>query len=109
MAGGGGERDARGLVHASHFGGFREPVFGVVLDDAERVDPDVGEVQAPGVANGVLEGLRDLVPGDDLQVAFEGGLCGAERLAGAPAVAEARVGRFGGIDGVLGDETNVVV
>ncbi len=110
-AGRGGDGEVAVLVDVGHFCGLGEPVVGVVLDDAEGVDPDVVHAECPGEGDGVLEGLGDLLPWDVLKVRFEILLQGAQRLAVAPAVAETGISPCAGMIrlGALGDEEDAVV
>jgi hypothetical protein len=69
-------------------GGLLGPVGGVVLDNAQGVDPEVGDVETACEGNGVLEGLGEGVEGDLLLEGGEVLLCEHDGEVAAPAVAE---------------------
>ena len=50
-------------VDHAHHGSFLVPLFGIVLDYAQRVDPDVLQVQQPGYLDCVSERRRKGVVG----------------------------------------------
>lgn len=85
---GGGDDDGGAGVDGVHAGGLAGPVLEAVLDDAERVDPQVAQVEAAGDGDGVLEGPREYGEGDRGLARSEGGESGGEGLRASPTVAE---------------------
>src|SRR6202453_981687 len=71
----GGERDISVLVNVSHFYRFAKPVIRVVLDNAQRVDPDIIYAQAPCITDGLVDRFGSLVPRNRLQVSLKCMLC----------------------------------
>jgi len=102
-----GEREARVRVHQPHLRALPQPVGVVVLHDAQRVDPEVAQLDAAAEGDGVAERLREGVVGDGGVVGGEVGAGRAEHVGrvGAPDVAEAGVGDWvggGSEEGVAG-------
>ena len=82
-----GEADVGVAVHVGHGARFRGPVRGGVLDDAEGVNPEMGDGHGAGGGDGVDESLWEGEEGD--AGGEEGGVGRFEELdglEGAPAV-----------------------
>lgn len=75
------------LIYFRHLAEFPSEVIFVVLDDAEGVDPQVGNDQAPTHPNSVLNCSGKLVEGDIVVVGCFGFLGGLDGLVAAPDVA----------------------
>lgn len=92
-AGGLGGRDGEEgvLVDGGHLAGLLGPVGGAVLDDAERVDPQVPDLESARNRHGVLEGLWELLHGDVCGPFFQRICRCDERYSTAPAIAETKV------------------
>jgi len=87
-----GEGQDRVAVDVAHCAGFATPVIGVILDDAQGIDPEVAEAEPAGEVDGVSEGGREADPGDVGPVLGQGrDRCPAGHLVVAPAVAEADI------------------
>jgi hypothetical protein len=83
-------QDASG-VDVHHLGRFTLPILPVVLEDTERVDPQVSDIQSSHDPNGVAERLGEDLLGD---ACLELAQCAFRRPDGqntAPAVAQGRV------------------
>ena len=101
------EREARVRVHQPHLRALPQPVVGVVLHDAQRVDPEVAQLDAAAEGDGVADGLRERVVRNGGAVGGEVGVSRTEHVrgVGAPDVAEAGVRDWvgwGGEEGVAG-------
>ena len=57
-------RQERMAVHIAHSTGFLEPVCGVVLHDAKRVNPQITDIKCPTNLNGFQIGLGQLGQGN---------------------------------------------
>lgn len=99
---GGGDGEAGEAVDVAHDGALALPVGGVVLDDAEGVDPQVAQADGAADGDGVAEGLGEAGQGYAGEVGVEGGRGGADDglRVGSPAVAQRGVGG----DVAVGDE-----
>ena len=86
------DRDGGVAVYGGHLLGFDFPVCEGVLDDAERVDPDVANAEVSCYLESFLEGFRKGCKGNVILVGRKGGQSGSDYLGCAPTMAECRVG-----------------
>jgi len=63
---GGGDCEDGVAVYGCHARGLCSPVFQRVLNDAERVDPEVAEAETAGESYRILESFREVVEGDSV-------------------------------------------
>lgn len=86
------DRNGRVAVYGGHLLGLNFPVCERVLDDAERVDPDVAEAEVVCYLKSFLECLRKGCEWDVILVGRKGGQSGSDYLGCAPTMAECCVG-----------------
>jgi hypothetical protein len=75
-------------IHACHFGGLDLPILRIILDDAERVYPDVADTQRTSQDDGVFDGLGECVLWDGRCKLGQVFVLKLHLLGVAPAVAE---------------------
>jgi len=85
---GGRDGDVGVLVDVGHVGHLLDPVGLVVLDDAERVDPEVWDPELLRDPDGVLDGLGQVGDEEIFLSVGQAGRGGLELLRAAPAVAQ---------------------